>query len=81
MLGGGGVSKKMTLYDTWWGGQPKMTDDNDGSLSGRGCAYLEKNECKTHVFADKYFKTVILYASGGPKVTLKRVQMEPFVQT
>ena len=30
----GGLSKKMTLYDTGgWGGQPKMTDDNDGSLT------------------------------------------------
>ena len=45
----------MTLYDRGWGGQPKMTYDNDGSLRWRGCTYLVENEGKTHVFADKYF--------------------------
>ena len=39
-----------------WGGQPKMTDDNDGSLRWRGFTYLDKNEGKKHVFAEKYFK-------------------------
>ena len=47
--GGGGVIKKR-YYMT----QPKLTNDNDGSLRGRGCTYLNNNEGKNQVFADKY---------------------------
>ena len=49
MIQGGGV-------------QPKITADNDGSLRGRGLTYLDKNEGKSHVFAEKYQKKIkIIY--------------------
>ena len=44
MTEGGGVG----------GCQPKKTDDNDGSLSGRGCTYLDKIEAIKHGFSAKY---------------------------
>ena len=36
------------------GVQPKMTDDNDGSLRGMVCTFLDKNEGIQNIFALKY---------------------------
>ena len=57
-----------------------MTADNDGSLRGGGVHIWIKMKAY-HVFADKYFVNKFLFSSGCTKVTLKRIQMDPIVQT
>ena len=60
---------------------PKMTDNNDGCLRGRGFRYLDKSEGKNMssliIIEEKRF----FNASVGPKVLLKGVQMDRIVQT
>ena len=56
-------------------------DDNDGSLRGRGCKYLDKSEGLKHGFALKYLNKRFVYAAGAPKVPIKMNQIDPVIQT
>ena len=62
-------------------GQPKNTDDNDGSLRGRGCTFLDKTEGIIHKkFFEHRFNMPQVHQKY-PQTGSKRNQMNPVLQT
>ena len=51
------------------------------AVYGEGVYIFRKNDGLKHVVDEKYLFKKILYTSGGPKVPLKTIYMEPIVQS